>query len=97
MARPDSGVEAGGVAIAVRRVDADHVARLAQLCWPEDTLVAALVAGGGEHEHVVHAGRADGGKDGAESLVELREAEGEVNDIDAVVVIRREVLDGLLR
>jgi hypothetical protein len=27
--------------------------------------------------------------------VELREAEGEVDDIDAVVVIRREVLDGL--
>ena len=66
-----------------------------QLCRPEDTLVAALVAGGGEHDHVVRAGRADGGKDGAESLVELREAEGEVDDIDAVVVVRREVLDGL--
>ena len=66
-----------------------------QLCWPEDTLVAALVAGGGEHDHVVRAGLADGGKDGAESLMELREAEGEIDDIDAVVVIRREVLDGL--
>src|SRR2546430_9234058 len=31
------------------------------------------------------------------SFVELREAEGEVDDIDAVVVVRREVLDCLSR
>ena len=66
-----------------------------QLCRPEGTPVAALVAGGGKHDHVVRAGRADGGKDGVESLVELWEAEGEVDDIDAVIVARREVLDGL--
>src|SRR5436305_8719951 len=50
VARPNGGVEAGDVAVAVRRIDADHVARLVQLCRPEDTLVAALVAGGGEHD-----------------------------------------------
>lgn len=57
--RADCRIEARGIAVAVCGVDADYFVCLVEFCWPEDTLVAALVASGGEDEDVVCAGGAE--------------------------------------